>query len=299
MATLLRIKRKSSIEPTEALVIASKRARNETEVETVFKFIGTVKENEEHNGGHIVDIIKKHKSLKERWGKSPKIRNSDFRAANRNYSDKRLKLLNSYRNIPEDIEEETKHISNPSCSKSSQEPKANEDLKTVFQCYDVFDEEEENSTVECVQERITCNGMPLLKSEEIEYVYDLYYSPDTDFDSHAIENVVSIKGCTLENDLVFPDDDADSECFDDDDSNDEDNWRNDYPEEDPSFEKNLDYFRDYDEIEEEFLDRIRDCDIASDEYCSDDDNDFSGSNSFDHNYAKYKTKVVQNLDNDE
>ncbi|XP_023233989.1 probable RNA polymerase II nuclear localization protein SLC7A6OS [Centruroides sculpturatus] len=151
---------------------------------------------------------------------------------------------------------------------------------------------------ERVEDRITCNGLPLLKSEEIEYVYDLYYSPDADFDSQAIENVVSIKGCTLENDLVYPDGDDDDQCFDDDDSNDEDNWRNDYPEEDPLFERNLDYFGDYDEIEEEFLERIRDCDIASDEYCSDDDNDYGSSNDFDHNYAKYKTHISQTVDDD-
>ncbi|XP_023234010.1 probable RNA polymerase II nuclear localization protein SLC7A6OS [Centruroides sculpturatus] len=190
MATLLRIKRKSSTEPTEAVVIASKRPRNETEVETVFKFIGTVKENEEQNGDHIEAFIKKHNTLKEKWGKSPKIRNSDFRAANRNYSDKRLKLLNSYRKIPDDIDKdvESKKIVNPTCSKSIQEP--SNDLTNLYQCYDVYDEEEDSSTTERVEDRITCNGLPLLKSEEIEYVYDLYYSPDADFDSQAIENVV-------------------------------------------------------------------------------------------------------------
>ena len=72
-----------------------------------------------------------------------------------------------------------------------------------------------------------------------EYVYDLYYMNNYQFDFRMLENVLAIEAQHSE-DLYFDyRDDAVCEVYDDDsDSNDEDNWRNDYPEEDPHFYEN-------------------------------------------------------------
>ncbi len=79
---------------------------------------------------------------------------------------------------------------------------------------------------------------PLIDSD---FVYDLYYMNNRDFDFRALENVLAISA--FQEDLQFEDyrDADDLEIYDDDDdSNDEGNWRNDYPDEDPLFFENQD-----------------------------------------------------------
>lgn len=288
MATLLRVKRKISTEPSEALVIASKKARNDTEVETVFKFVGTLKRKEEHTDQHIDSLVKKHRSNRIQWGKNPKIRNTDFKSANRNYKEKRLKFLNIHRNLPDDVDAECEELEEEEAAVSSTPLTTNgtscsNETKNMYKLYDVHDEETDEtkaSMLNKVEDTITCNGVPLLsqkiefRSEDIGFVYDLYMAGDGSFNPTA-EKVLSIKECTLENDLVYPDNEGDSDCFDDDDdSNDEDNWRNDYPDEETDFGNNLDYYGDYDCIDEDdLLARVRDCDIASDEDCSEEEGD--------------------------
>lgn len=88
---------------------------------------------------------------------------------------------------------------------------------------------------------ITLNGESLVshrvpEAAESNYVYDLYYinSNGQQYDFRDLENILSIEA--LHDELVY-ENDRQEECNDvyddDDDSNDEDNWRNDYPDEDP------------------------------------------------------------------
>ena len=78
-----------------------------------------------------------------------------------------------------------------------------------------------------------------VKSAMSEYVYDLYYMNSPDFDYRALENMLAIEG---RDDVEYVSGVQDyNEVYDDeDDSNDEDNWRNDYPDEDPKFYENCD-----------------------------------------------------------
>ena len=82
------------------------------------------------------------------------------------------------------------------------------------------------------------------ESADENYVYDLYYMNRPDFDFRALENIIAIEAFNEE--LMYDEyRGGDTEiCDDDDDSNDEDNWRNDYPDEDPRFFENqeFDYF---------------------------------------------------------
>lgn len=75
---------------------------------------------------------------------------------------------------------------------------------------------------------------------EDQYVYDLYYLNRLDLDFGVLENVMNIEA--YHNDSEFDqyrDADNLAEVYEDeDDSNDESNWRNDYPDEDPKFFEN-------------------------------------------------------------
>lgn len=93
---------------------------------------------------------------------------------------------------------------------------------------------------------ITCNSVPMIREAvtrpiESEYVYDLYYTNSQQLDFRQLQDFLTIQA--FGDELVFADNRADEEEFvevydDEDDSNDEGNWRNDYPEEDPHFIEN-------------------------------------------------------------
>ena len=107
---------------------------------------------------------------------------------------------------------------------------------------------------------VTCNNIPMvrekvkrpdgkdLKTEGSDYVYDLYYMNQRDFDFRQLENMLSIEAYKEDYDFQeYRSNDWEEHYDDDDDSNDEDNWRNDYPEEDPMFYENeeaQDYLQD-------------------------------------------------------
>ena len=94
-------------------------------------------------------------------------------------------------------------------------------------------------------DQITCNGVPLVKLAEEEYVYDVYTmqsdafsSTDSDADQSNnfsaqdfdATNIVDISFLDCR-DMVADDEDAWRKVMDgdDSDSNDEDHWKNDYP----------------------------------------------------------------------
>jgi len=121
----------------------------------------------------------------------------------------------------------------------------------MFCLFDVEneDEPEVNLTKETSSScGITVNGQPMVSSRaprapraplaESEYVYDLYYTHSSlsDLDLEAVLTVEALCGQLLpeapdgaDRDLIYEDED---------DSNDESNWRNDYPDEDPHFFEN-------------------------------------------------------------
>jgi len=105
-------------------------------------------------------------------------------------------------------------------------------------------------------EIVTCNGIPMVRQQvsvprqslpdapavvnsDDSYVYDLYYMNQGGFDFRDLEHIIAVEA--FENDLVYNDyrGGRNEEVYDDsDDSNDEGNWRNDYPDEDPRFFEN-------------------------------------------------------------
>lgn len=106
----------------------------------------------------------------------------------------------------------------------------------------------------CSSSQISCNSLPMerealkLDSNHVDYVYDLYYTNNRDFDFRLFENNLMLEAYgdeimlgrgACEDDYVEEDDE--------DDENAENNWRNDYPEEDPGFINNQDVEYEYGE----------------------------------------------------
>ena len=94
---------------------------------------------------------------------------------------------------------------------------------------------------------ILCNGVPLEKEviserdSDESYVYDLYYTNSRDFDFRLLENDLTVEAFgqdyrTTEEDELG----VGGGGEEDEDSNDEGNWRNDYPDDDPGFIDNHD-----------------------------------------------------------
>lgn len=116
----------------------------------------------------------------------------------------------------------------------------------MFCMFDVENEADNVIKKESSSCGITMNGQPMVSTQvkaplaESEYVYDLYYT-HSNLSNLDLEAVLTVQ--TLCDQFVTEaGDGADRELVyeDEDDSNDEGNWRNDYPDEDPHFFENGD-----------------------------------------------------------
>ena len=142
----------------------------------------------------------------------------------------------------------------------------NDAMKDLFRLYDVVKEDEEFSdpTEEELKDmppqyrEILCNSLPLLRSlslKEDEYVYDVYYQTGQRAEQMEVfQDAGFIQVDSLPDDTLLPEYDSDEDRKDlydeDEDSNDEAHWKNDYPEDedrdddhdprDPFFEEDED-----------------------------------------------------------
>lgn len=180
-------------------------------------------------------------------------------------------------------------------------------------------------------DQITCNGVPLVKLAEEEYVYDVYTMQSDAFSSTDSEQSFNAQDFDAVNivDISFLDcrDIADDEEAwrkvmdgDDSDSNDEDHWRNDYPDEEEEFSdddengyRDDDLDLDFDNFHLKHGNReIASSPDASDEddyYDEDDDEEgliHSRDETFERDadlhgtsYAKWKRQMVKEMGDDE
>jgi hypothetical protein len=84
-----------------------------------------------------------------------------------------------------------------------------------------------------------------VEDREEDYVYDLYYTNSRDFNLQLLESSLMINSIDTDSHVYGHRREEDHEVYEDeDDENEEDNWRNDYPDEDPRFFENgdVDYF---------------------------------------------------------
>lgn len=256
MTTAVRIKRKADESPADAIVLATKKARENSEDEPsqnyTFQYAGTV-----DTPGDVEAAVQQVEEAK-RHRTDPKIHSVDLLSKLRNErrsasKQSRLQLLLQHRAILEE------GASGEITDENLEPPR--ESSHPLFRLYDVFDEDEkggdtkkEEHATEKLSE-IACNDVPMLHETAKEatvdgdYVYDIYFNLHSDF---IAEDEFSLFKCgppdafARDHDYAY-DSDPEFDAFDgeDSDSNAEDNWRNDYPDDETGFPKELDEYAEY------------------------------------------------------
>ncbi|KAF6079475.1 solute carrier family 7 member 6 opposite strand [Phyllostomus discolor] len=254
-AAVLRVKRKRSAEPAEALILACKRPRSdaveleaqktppkglETAAENnVFQLVATVRSQEDP----VQPLLRA--ALRPSQGSQRRIRR-DLRSSLREIRQEgRYRVVSSRRssNIPSDGLESEDLRENPEA-----------DDGAGFQLLELIHEEGDPETaaavsckasdpdvilcnsVELIRERLTVSedgpGVGHGKEQKDDYVYDIYYLEMAT--SGWIENILSVQPYSQEWELVNDDQEPEDIYEDEDDENSENNWRNEYPEEESS-----------------------------------------------------------------
>ncbi|CAK9814998.1 Probable RNA polymerase II nuclear localization protein SLC7A6OS [Anthophora plagiata] len=270
MAAILRVKRRHDDEPLNALVISYKRqktAKNEeTEAATlpapltsVAKFAGTVKKQED-SVEHI-------------------IRNYDKDELKANFKQHHVDVINKLREATKQASAENRYR-----------------VINCFRSLDnsaVEDSEEKGMTVIDVEDsKSVANKVPA--EEDDGYVYDLYYV-QTENDIY-LDDKVSVH--PYDQELVFDNyrDNGYSEVqCESEDSNSESNWRNEYPDSSHS-ETSID--------EDDMREAVMNMGLKEGSDLSEEDDfayavDESDMNAYGYEYARYKARVKEELEENE
>lgn len=254
MTTAVRIKRKADQSPADSIVLAPKMPRCSDDDEGTnytFHYAGTFKEPDSKEANETIQRVKRSKWLLR---EDPKQHSTDLRSKARTLQrsasrQNRLELVLQHRAVLQQIASED--ITDDSLDAPRQS------THNLFRLYDVVAEEAEKDRIaaESVEgsaedaSTITCNDVPMVRERvkepepDKEYVYDVYFNnlqcdlaADKDFFLFQYETPFGPEP-RYDSDPEL--EEADGE---DSDSNAEDNWRNDYPDEDPDFERSADYY---------------------------------------------------------
>lgn len=350
---VLRVKRRRSQSPAGALVIhlsAKKKRENEDSIsdpnsttatdspsKAVFKFAATLDKNDHGSIKDALDKVGHPKSDPKLLKRILDTKSKTSKSSESDSTKKRYKVISQARGIDlnktdeatndDELDDESDRLyklvdliksDNNADSEKNKEDKNDLDMPNVSNPTEKVDQ-------------ITCNGVPLVKLAEEEYVYDVYTmqsdafsSTDSDVDQSNIfsaqdfdaTNIVDISFLDCR-DMAEDDEEAWRKVMDgdDSDSNDEDHWKNDYPDEEDEFSEADDdaYYRD-DDLDldfERFHIRHGNREIgssASEE--SDDDDEFGDEDGLVHSrsesfvrdadlhgtsYAKWKRKMVKQM----
>ncbi|TPX67247.1 hypothetical protein SpCBS45565_g03967 [Spizellomyces sp. 'palustris'] len=236
--TVLRIKRKRNADPIDALIIANEEAERQgkkarmgsEDISRIFTLADTVENKDIEDAGRLrvtLDRLRASRSGKQslkampQWDRSPEGRRKDL-VGNQSAKNKaaRFKVLRNRRQFSDDV--------------------------LPYNLLDVAEEGEHDSTASYIQKDpplsdndIMSELMPMVreylrvtegneKAKEDEYVWDLYYLDNSA--KPAPNAKVAELTWEQDDDVFVADDDASSDYLDDDeDSNAEDYWANDYP----------------------------------------------------------------------
>nr|CAB3266335.1 probable RNA polymerase II nuclear localization protein SLC7A6OS [Phallusia mammillata] len=333
MATVIRVKRKRHAEPVEALLLASKRIKQDEHFrgnsgmadiiqieENVFRFATTVGLNakmDEAVKNKVKDAIVLHSKLNSIYKTQPLTshkRSVVGVPADHSHQDEcaRYKLLRVSSRNPEFVSAhpKIKTSENKTTESPSQPCEAihtdTRKLSTYFTpILDVEEQETKKCNSSIKPEDILCNSVQMLreklclsepKREDDEFVYDLYYCQGTQ-PTWSVKDILYVQPCRDLN-LCYESHITKQTYYDEDeDSNDEDHWKNDYPDDEDSIgedEKRLFFDEEEDRYESD------DCDVAPrdgdednfasffntdtmDQYCNDDldDLDYGDDLAFD------------------
>ncbi|XP_065655878.1 probable RNA polymerase II nuclear localization protein SLC7A6OS isoform X2 [Hydra vulgaris] len=226
--TILRIKRKRTEDPFNALLIRSSKQRKDNECiptvdhdksQSLFWFAGTV---EHESTEKVVGEFKKFGWKQVKSNESIKQRARKENQGKHHIS--RFKLISSRRNQDKLSE------------------KCESDCEKNFEVFDIVSDASslsiDNSVVEDSDD-ILCNSVKMIRHnliienentneiKQTDYVYDLYFAPE---EIQRSDN--ELLDIEFYEDILDANEEIDDDIIDDeDDSNDENNWRNDYPDE--------------------------------------------------------------------
>ncbi|RNA33692.1 putative RNA polymerase II nuclear localization SLC7A6OS [Brachionus plicatilis] len=334
MCTIIKVKRKITEDPLECLILECKKKKiydTRTEKQKIFKQI--LKYGGSANSeAEIPDKIKQLSLQKET--EKAKIN------LGKNTSDKKYNftIQNKKRSLTDDQEQ-------PSEDNKKAKVNTDENINIIdVVLNENFSPDKQKN--ENQHEKITCNGIDLIREKcEVPnnaYVYDIYYTKNSDVHLDLLyPNNYEIRSYNIYQDIDLIDDSVKKEegpdnFFDEDeDSNDEDNWRNDYPDEEddiddeddeePHSNRGVLYNEDddYDDYENGYndfegdddpfdkklaaymkksmnLDRSynEDNDSFDDEYDNDEFEDQANKLGYSKSYAEYKKRILKELKKD-
>jgi hypothetical protein len=285
MAAVVRVKRRLDEEPVETLVLLCKRAKTDTvpraplateessdEIKSVFKFAGTLTAQDKTVTNCVTQAIKKvklQKQYREHYktvggpGRTEKLRSVA--------SDARYKVVSERRAVDEEGLWQDGDIADDAVSHL--QPQSSCETNGIFCLCDLekLNHQESTSTAMATgSDVIMCNNVPMVRetvalptvgkssnsaatSGDDRYVYDVYYANDAQFDFRSLEKVLAVEAFSDENAEYMYDEtesDEDAAAYDEDDENAENNWRNDYPEDDPMYFERLQLDDNYDSDDE-------------------------------------------------
>jgi len=338
--TILRVKRRKNQDPSEVLVLSSKKRKADDTIEAddnikIMKLAATVdvKDDPEKLTQTVNKILAKKTvpnfdELKARYKKSLSAKNSPMHqakiAAEESRQENRYRFVAQKRALKlEDLEEWPENENNDKPEVDSNDKES----KELYRLYDVVSEAPEKNTSEKESEKISCNGVEMIREyvdakkdysaeSEYGYVYDVYYTQGSDghtdskdFDDSLLDGLVSIQPFNTGDSLVYDEYRDDPEEFkyeDDEDSNDEDNERNEYPDEDDEESSYQGYCDDGDLDLEMRVKGLGMCAEDGSELSSDDDDQLLYTRSFDEDaahhgsaYARFKQRMIKEFYDDE
>ncbi|XP_042293969.1 probable RNA polymerase II nuclear localization protein SLC7A6OS [Sceloporus undulatus] len=271
-AAVLRVKRKrrGALPPAEALVLACKRLRSEEGggeegtaasaggedgvEEKLFKLVATVASEEEPVQKYVRDAIAKGRAaqlLRPSLGSGQRVA-EDLRSSKRaRRQESRYRLVASHR---PDFADGESAAGDTNGDGGRLDSRAKNDASPSgscgeFQLFDIVQEDDGEKDLDLQKpddpDVILCNAVEMIRqrltvsdsnkeeehsSKEGEYVYDIYYMETAS--PGWIENILSVQPYTQDCELVDEERISEEIYDDEDDENNEDNWRNDYPDED-------------------------------------------------------------------
>ncbi|XP_071423439.1 probable RNA polymerase II nuclear localization protein SLC7A6OS isoform X1 [Pithys albifrons albifrons] len=268
-AAVLRVRRKrGGPEPAEALLLACKRRREEPVERSLFKLVATVCSKNEPVQKYVKDAITRDKaaqSLRPSVGSTQRIIQELRSSKQVKRKENRYHVVASHRpacaetatpvpggEAPTDAGRSDSEAKEDASQEESDAVDKSSDCCGKFQLFDIVQEEEmvggssvttANAQQKTDPDAILCNAVEMIRErlnvsedakkhcgKEDEYVYDIYYkeTPAPGW----IENILSVQPYREEYEWVNDDPVPEEVYEDEDDENDENNWRNDYPEED-------------------------------------------------------------------
>jgi len=336
-STIIRVKRRRNEDPSDVIILSAKKRKADNpdvldDNIKVMKLAATIdsKDGPDKLSQTVNKILSKKnvpnfEELKQKYKKSITAKNSPLDqmkdATNSSRVENRFRLVAQKRSLKiEDLEEWPE--SDKACSETL---KSGDQDQKIFSLYDVVSEEPTVNQLEKEPEKISCNGVEMIREyvsaqkdysaeSEYGYVYDVYYSQSNaegalnqDFDDSLLDGLISIQPFNSGDNLLYDEYRDDPEEFkyeDDEDSNDEDNERNEYPDEDEE-SSYLGYCDDGDLDLEMGMKGMGFCSEDS-QLSSDEEDQLLYTRSFDEDashhgsaYAKYKQRMMKELYDDD